>query len=196
MSNAPRFELHFEDNNAPELVRTVYHAPGYDTPIVGLRACFAPKGTLSFRWQMITHAFAVIFVKAAARPEGPFDEPIVSGDSHSLAGRIGNMLRKHRHLTAFFDLVGGDSSGRSNLSRMIMCLNYNKRRPGPILVFYRPSFLAPKNIKVFCQGKELSGDALDSFANRLEMTWITYDVKREGKMPKSEVCSGQIQKAA
>lgn len=178
MYKEPKFELHFENEEAPELVKTVFSGPGYDRPVLGLRACFAPKGTISFRWQMNTHAMAVLFVKAAAQAGESFEQPIVSGDHHSLAGRLGNMFRKQKYTTAFLDLVGSDSNGRSNLSRMIMILNYNRRRPGPISVYYRPNYLEPSHITVLCNGKVLSGPNLRAFAKRLELTWVSYEVRR------------------
>lgn len=175
----PHLTLFFSSFNAPELVKTVFTAPEYDHPIIGVRTSVAPIDYRPFRWTSMVHALSIFFVRAVI-----FDEdqrkhcPLLVGEDQSSAVTIASIANRSRENGAL-DLLGSDRNGRPSILRTFFCINYRRRIAAPVEVYYRSGFLSADNIDVIVAGSTITGDKhkLSKLDAVLTETW------KAGKTP-------------
>jgi hypothetical protein len=170
MHTHPSLELYFGNSDTPGLYRTVFHAPGYDHPIVGVRGPIFHSPSLPFIWSTSCIALSLLFVSAVtheARGQATL-LPLLEGDHLSPAGTLGKLL--HKGIRSWLhDIFGSDSTGRPLLARMILLSNARSRRQGPVTATLRSSYLSPTAIKIFVDGRDISNDcaALETLQRNL-----------------------------
>lgn len=161
MSYKRSLELHFGNLSSPELYRTVFFGPGIEEPIVGVRGAVIPTVGHPFIWGPSSQSLSLLFVGAVrhhleSKQKTP---PVLEGPSSSPAGILARLLQKRTN-SWLHDLFGTDASGRSLLHRIIVLVNPRGRRIGPISAGLRTEYLAPSNIKVLLEGKDISNDKI------------------------------------
>lgn len=150
--------LYFSCASDPELVRSVFQSPDYPEPIVGVRGTLAPASQHPFRWSPLARTICIFFLRAVI-----FDDrqraiiPLLEGFTGTPASMLGAVANRARE-NAVIHLFGSDRNGRPALLRMLTCLNYRRRRPGPIAVYYRSTFLHPDNIVIYVGEEEITHD--------------------------------------
>lgn len=166
-------ELHFGKAESFELIKTVFKAPTLNTPIVGIRGNHAPSGVVSFRWTKTTHAIAMFFLKAREiHFTNQLPAPALQGTKGDPVTSIARLLHK-RMEGWIIDLFGADIQGRPLLSKIILCCNYLGKRPGPMQVFLRTNYLAPQNIRVFLDEREITDrqTEMQALTKSMEAAW-------------------------
>ena len=170
MTNTTALELYFGNSNTPGLYRTVFHAPGYERPIIGVRGPLFLSPSLPFIWSTSCMALSLLFVTAVineARGIQPI-LPLLEGDGSSPAGTIGRLLNKGIR-SWLHDIFGADASGRPLLNRIVLLGNARGRRHGPITATLRSSYLPASSIRIFVDGEDISKNvaALEELCTRM-----------------------------
>jgi hypothetical protein len=170
MTNATSLELYFGNSDTPGLYRTVFHAPGYDSPIIGVRGPLFLSPSLPFIWSTSCMALSLLFVNAVIKEASGIHPvlPLLEGGLSSPAGTIGRLLNKGIR-SWLHDIFGADSSGRPLLNRIVLLGNARGRRHGPITATLRSSYLAPSDIRIFVDGEDISKNvvALEELSKKL-----------------------------
>ena len=161
MQNNPSLELYFGNTDTPGLYRTVFHAPGHDYPVVGVRGPLFHSPSLPFIWCTSCMALSLLFISAVehASSDQQLVLPLLEGNSASPAGTLGRLLNKGIR-SWLHDIFGADASGRPLLNRIILLGNARGRRQGPITATVRSSYLSPAAIKIFVDGEDISRDSV------------------------------------
>jgi hypothetical protein len=177
MASTTSLELYFGNTDTPGLYRTVFYAPGYIAPIIGVRGPLFLSPSFPFIWSTSCMALSLLFVNAVIKEASGTQPvlPLLEGDMASPAGTIGRLLNKGIR-SWLHDIFGADSSGRPLLNRIVLLGNARGRRHGPITATLRSSYLSPSAIRIFVDGEdisknvtgleELSRQLLRDFSNR------------------------------
>jgi hypothetical protein len=160
MTSTASLELYFGNTDTPGLYRTVFRAPGHESPIVGVRGPLFHYPSLPFIWSTSCVALSLLFVSAVLQSATGEHAilPLLEGGASSPAGAIGKLMNKGVR-SWLHDIFGSDSSGRSLLSRIILLGNARGRRHGPTTATLRSSYLSAKNISIFVDGVDISTNA-------------------------------------
>jgi len=170
MTRSASLELYFGITDTPGLYRTVFYAPGYEVPIVGVRGPLFLSPSLPFIWSTSCMALSLLFVHAVIKEASGTQpvRPLLEGDITSPAGTIGRLLNKGIR-SWLHDIFGADSSGRPLLNRIVLLGNARGRRHGPITATLRSSYLSPSAIRIFVDGEDISKNvtALEELSRQL-----------------------------
>lgn len=170
MTNNTSLELYFGNTDTPGLYRTVFHAPGYEVPIVGVRGPLFLSPSFPFIWSTSCMALSLLFVNAVIKETRGTQAilPLLEGDVSSPAGTIGRLLNKGIR-SWLHDIFGADSSGRPLLNRIVLLGNARGRRHGPITATLRSSYLSPSAIRIFVDGVDISKNipALEELSGKM-----------------------------
>ncbi len=180
MQQSTYLRLYFEPFTCPQLMRTEFASPCLEQRIVGMRGNDVPPGMLPFRWTTSAQALALLFVKAVEYMHDKIERvPLLEGYSKCPAASLARLLTK-RSDGWILDLFGFAANGRTLLSRILLCRNYNKLLPGPFQVFMRNSLLQPSQIELILDNRDITNDipAVKRLARHLESAW-TPNVKHD-----------------
>ena len=188
MTAQSKLELHFSNLPKPELFRTTFKFPGFDSPIHGLRGHSVPPGHLPFRWSPALHGLSFLFAKSALNfLSSKHHEPLALGYRSCIASCVATLFYKRTDSWAF-DLFGTDANGKTLLSKLFRTYNYHLTRPIPMQIYFRSSVFSPSQIKIIVDGKPLCTVAeLESLTKALEATWSPGINKPRQKDPSQKV---------
>lgn len=116
----------------------------------------ALQGAGSFHWSAAVKAIAVLLVKAAkaiSQGESLCSVLLIGGQGSPAKSLDYALCKKPGWI---FDMFGVDSSGNSNLRRLIKLTNSGQKMPGPIIIGLNPHCIDRAALKITCEEQLLS----------------------------------------
>lgn len=153
------------------LYETSFEAESLDDPLHCLRSqTLQAGGRGNFRWSSAVRALAVLFVRARSLQCLSADiseEPLLQGTAQSLAASLDYAISKQPNW--ILDMFGVDRHGRSFLRKLLVRVNPERKRPGPVQLFLSPWAKSNLTIEVSVNSLKVEAkESLDAIAQLIE----------------------------
>lgn len=168
-----RLTLHFcSSNEAAALERSEFVGFSLSEVLVSTRggvSLEASQGT--FPWTQAVRALCILLVtykwsESCLSPKEQEASAELSGERGSLAASLDSAISKSTQWLV--DMFGLDSSGISNIRRLVRRANPERKRPGPVVVRISPAALKRGDIRIFLDSNELfTEEEFRALRNRL-----------------------------
>jgi len=130
-----KLKLNFVNEESPQLISTYFSSPLLSQPVRGVRALYAGREEVAFKWSKATVAVAVLMLKIKLhRALGSPSEPILQGESQSTAKVLANQVFLPATATALF---GFTEKGDPILRRVINIANGKRNKGGDTRIYLR-----------------------------------------------------------
>lgn len=170
-----RLTLKFvEDEKGVSLDEAWFLAPGLDERLLVRRGGNALPGVGNFKWSAAVHALSILCVRHSLSryceklPESR--SAYLSGEGGSAASSLDYALAKQPDW--LLDLFGLNRDGSSITRKVFVRENPERRRPGPVRVGIRATFLPAEAIELFLgESQLLTVDTTEQLLCALEVQW-------------------------
>jgi hypothetical protein len=154
-----KIKLSFSTGNSIELIR-VDCLNGSNAPRISVRGKTygAHQGAGTFQWSPAVRATACIFLKAKLWSELPPGEPMLSGESGSLAVSLDYAIAKQPGW--LLDMFGVMANGRTNARRLFNITNSHRKRSGPVSLSLNPHACPPHYLEIYLDGTSVNSSSV------------------------------------
>ena len=158
MSQHWKLSLTFIGAHHPELFATRFESPLLSEPVIGTRAQYASRRSVSFKWSKASTAVAILALRIKlSRISCLRGEPVLEGGRYSAAHILANQVYVPSSAS---ELFGVTQSGESILRRIITVANGRLRGASPVQVFVKDDVLEDaSSISVTLDGRILEDAA-------------------------------------
>jgi len=111
------------------------------------------RGAGTFQWSSGVRAVACVFLKAKLIEEQSFVEPMLTGESKSLAASLDYALTKQPGW--ILDMFGVSTNGTSHSKRLFRVTNSHRKRGGPVSISLNLYSCPPHRIEIVLDGKDV-----------------------------------------
>ena len=109
------------------------------------------RGAGTFQWSSAVRAVACVLLKAKLIEDLSFVEPMLTGESKSLAASLDYALTKQPGW--ILDMFGVSTNGTSHAKRLFKVTNSHRKRGGPVSISLNLSSCPPHQVEVVLDGK-------------------------------------------
>lgn len=143
--------LYFAGSDEPQLIETMFRRVDNDSLFVSIRGktSGATRAAGSFQWTSAVKALAVLMLRSALAERDAAGKHIryLAGRKASLASSLDYALSKQP--CWLNEMFGVGNQGSAYARRLILRVNAERKRPGPVILGLNSNVLKPKNILVF-----------------------------------------------
>lgn len=166
----------FQYENSLTLEETSFFSPESGEVIRGIRGKrFLPGQFRRFHWSDSLHALCILAIRhrlfgGSGRPPQLFVGATLLGEGQSPASTLDYALTKQPNWMK--DLFGCTPTGDSILRTLIGRMNPERKRPGPVRLWFEARAIDPAHIRIFLNEIEITSPALlEESMNLLELSW-------------------------
>lgn len=124
----------------------------------------APAGT--FHWTKAVRALCVLVLKTHLHRNDPTIVPSLIGTKGSLAVALDYAISKEPQWLV--DMFGADKDGRATARRLLKRGNPEGKRPGPVTVAFKESFMKDLTLRVVLDNRKASGKNILALLNAMQ----------------------------
>lgn len=150
-----QLQIHFAGIEAPELIETVFRRAhdGATFMCVRGKTSGAMRGAGSFQWTAAVKAMAALFIRVVIADSDEKRSKIKSlvGHKDSPASSLDYALGKQPCWLQ--EMFGVGNHGTVYARRIILRVNPERKRPGPVIVGVNSNVLRPSNIEIRWNGE-------------------------------------------
>jgi hypothetical protein len=170
-----RFSLKFLANETPELCETRFSHPlisGTRRAVRGSVSISALNET-TFHWSAAVHALSILAVTTARSfHSGQYKHsfPVLAGEKNSPAASLDYAISKAPAWVE--EMFGSDRCGVPLIRRVILRKNPERKRPGPVVLFFCSSGADDSALEIAIDGEPVTDpSALGDLQEALEQSW-------------------------
>ena len=149
------FEIHFfRTKQGYELVHTKFTSfSGDPLQCVRGKTAGAFRGAGSFQWTSAVRAISALFLRHLISQQIPTVDNQISGGHSSLASSLDYALSKAPRWLC--EMFGTYQNGQITAKRLFLTTNPNQKRPGPVIIAINEAAIAPGDVRVIVDGREV-----------------------------------------